>query len=365
MLWELICHHTYKWDGRPVDISRYDNPAEVTNRQFVADGIAPGSGALRFVNRAAIVHVDSRGPAWNPLVAIKVELTAKMTDPTSGRQILIEADNSFGVFVDDEKVFAYFFGKSIYPGTTTDGLNTEQDGLAFPGYRLPYGKWTTLTFVHDGFSQMRLFADGVPVTVTRSVLSAIPPVGPQGVCIGNGINGGAIFAGDIDDVKIWRQDPYENLRQFLARPMDKATRECLERFSASLDAALAKHPDCALKLDADFSALIGRLVRSIVSKGPESRQRFFEVQGEFDRLWRAGKINGPEIRKLFADWIAWLRLVGISIEADAAVQAFQNSDCLKLLLGEIEGLDCDPRHLALLKLIGDVLGEPPANPAAT
>jgi hypothetical protein len=101
-MWELICHHTYKWGGRPVDISRYDNPAVATNRVFVADGIAPGSGALRFVNRAASVRVDSHGPAWDPLGAIKVELTAKMTDPSSGRQMLIEADNSFGVFVDDD-----------------------------------------------------------------------------------------------------------------------------------------------------------------------------------------------------------------------------------------------------------------------
>src|SRR5215208_7742037 len=184
-MWELICHHTYKWGGRPVDISRYDNSAEISGRFFLKDGIAPGSGAWRFVTPTSHVRVFP-GRAWNPLVAIKVELTVRKTEPSTNSQTLIEGDNSFGVFVNAQKLFGYFFGKSIYPGMNSDGLNTYQDGIDFPGYRIPFGKWVVLTFVHDGFSQMRLYADGIPVTVPRAVLAGIPPVGPKGISIGNG-----------------------------------------------------------------------------------------------------------------------------------------------------------------------------------
>jgi hypothetical protein len=362
-MWELICHHTYKWAGRPVDISRYDNPAEASGGIFLADGVAKGSGALRFFSPNAHVRVYP-GVAWNPLGAIKVELTVRLTEPSTNSQTLIEGDSSFGVFVSEEKLFGYFVGKSIYPGMNSDGLNTYQDGVAFPGYRVPYGKWVVLTFVHDGFSQMRLYADGVPVTVARSVLAGVPPVGPAGISIGNGLNGGAPFGGDIDEVRVWRVDPYAGIRQFVARPADKATIACWERFSESLDKALAKYPDCAIKLDADFVAILGRLARAILDKGPETQQRFFDFRKEFDRLWRAGRIGGPEMSKLFADWITWMRLVGISIETDPGVQAFQNSTCLKLLLAETGQCTCDPKYNALLKLIAKASSQSSAHPAA-
>jgi len=360
-MWELICHHTYRWAGRPVDISQYNNSADASGATFLADGVAAGSGAWRFFRPQGRVHILS-GPAFNPLVAIQVELTVRLTEPSTGSQTIIEADNSFGVFVRDQKLFGYFVGKSIYPGATSDGLNTYQDGMEFPGYRVPYGKWAVITFLHDGVSQMRLFVDGVPVTVARSVLAAVPPVGPKGISVGNDLGGGAPFGGDIDEVKIWRVDPATGLRQFLGRPADQATIECWERFSATLEAALEKYPDCAIKLDVDFTAILDRLTRAILGKGPETRQRFLDMQREFERLWRAGRIDGPEMKKLFADWIAWLHLVGISIETDPGLLAFQNSTCLKLLLGEIGQFDCDPKYMALSHLIAKALGHTSAHP---
>src|SRR5476651_89301 len=88
-MWELICHHTYKWAVRPVDISRYDNPAEASGAIFLADGVAKGSGALRFFSPNAHVRVYP-GVAWNPLGAIKVELTVRLTEPSTNSQTLIE-----------------------------------------------------------------------------------------------------------------------------------------------------------------------------------------------------------------------------------------------------------------------------------
>jgi hypothetical protein len=195
-------------------------------------------------------------------------------------------------------------------------------------------------------------------------LAGVPPVGPAGISIGNGLNGGAPFGGDIDEVRVWRVDPYAGIRQFVARPADKATIECWKRCSESLKKALADHPDCAIKLDTDFTAILDRLARAILEKGPETQQRFFDVQKEFDRLWRAGRISGPEMSKLLADWISWLTLVGISIETDPGVQAFQNSTCLKLLLAETGKFNCDPKYNAFLKLIAKESSRASAHPAA-
>src|SRR5688572_3771892 len=130
-MWELICHHTYKWQGRPIDLSRYNNPADTQGGIFSPDGVVAASGAWRFVKAHAHVHVPV-GPAWSQLGAIKVELTVRLTDPAAQAQTLIEADNAFGLFVKGEVLFGYFIGKSIYPGMTSDGLNTYQDGMEFP-----------------------------------------------------------------------------------------------------------------------------------------------------------------------------------------------------------------------------------------
>ena len=73
-------------------------------------------------------------------------------------------------------------------------------------------------------------------------------------------------------------------------------------------------------------------MRSIVAKGPETRERFIRTSQEYRHLWRAGKLDSPEMAKLFAEWCAWLQLVGISVEDDPALQDLLRSDCLKKFL---------------------------------
>jgi concanavalin A-like lectin/glucanase superfamily protein len=357
-MWELICHHTYKWNGRPVDLSFYDNLADA-NAPFLADGIAPGSGALRFVQHGNRVRVAS-GPAWNPLVALRLEITARLTEPSQARQTLIEGDKSFGLFVSGQALFFYFYGKSIIPGGTSDSVNTYKDGLAFPGYRLPFGKWVTIAAVHTGFDEMRLYVDGEPVTFARSALSAIGPVGPKGVTIGNGLDGGTIFGGDIDEAKVWRRDPNAWRATFLDRPQSPAEIECWERFFRAWREALAAHPDCAKRLASGFSGALDDLRRAIAAKGPETRERFAKVCKEFADLWRSGRIDGPEMKTLLADWCAWLRLVGLSPESDPRFAALFGSSCWTEIVSCLPGLDCDPRLMALVRLAGTACGGKPA-----
>ncbi len=358
-MWELICHHTYKWHGVATDLSVYDSHGQtqgLTAADFRQDGAAAGSGAWQF-------HPNSRvfiptNPGWGPLVGLRVECTARLTSVASHRQMLIHAHKAFKVYAMDRYLFAAFRGRpAAYPDSEWDIAGTYKNGVQVPGYRLPVNKWVRLLFVHDGLTQMSLFVDGEAVTSPHGVLSGIPGVGTKGICIGNSVeDGDQPFPGEIDEVKVWRLDPNRIRKQFLDRPVDKATADCWARHVQSLHDAFRRHPDCAKKLTAEIRDAMDRWLRAVVSQGPETRERFDDVRERYAALWREGKIDGPEMRKLLADWCAWLRLVGIDPCGDDEFQAFKRSECWKLIQRELKGLDCDPQVLALMRLFAEGCG---------
>ena len=359
-MWELICHHTYKWHGLATDLSLYESHGSVKGASFLADGAAPGSGALRF-GSSDHIHMEP-GRAWNRLVGLRVECTARINTVTPHRQTFIEADSSFGVQTADRRLFAWFRAQpSTHPGATTEVLATYHAGVGLPPYRLPLNKWFQILFVHDGLTHMQFSVDGAAVTPPRAVLSGIPGVKPKGIRIGNGLAGNEAFEGDIDDIKIWRLDPNEARRQFVGRPMDPATADCWTRFVESLRDAFAKYPDCAEKLRTQMIAAVDRLRRAIVTEGPETRQRFEEAGAHYANLWREGRIDGPEMRKLVIDWCTWLRLVGIPLD-DPAFRDVMESQCWKLIRAEIASIDCDPRAIAFLRLLAEGCGHPLEHP---
>jgi hypothetical protein len=93
-------------------------------------------------------------------------------------------------------------------------------------------------------------------------------------------------------------------KQFLDRPLDAATADCWARHVQSLRDAFRKHPDCAKKLTSEIRAAMDRWLHAIVSQGPETRQRFDDVRDRYAALWRQGKLDGPEMRKLIGAWCA-------------------------------------------------------------
>ena len=56
-MWELICHHTYKWRGLAVDLSPHRSNGVVDRAVFQADGAATGSGALSFTGPHALMRI--------------------------------------------------------------------------------------------------------------------------------------------------------------------------------------------------------------------------------------------------------------------------------------------------------------------
>lgn len=358
-MWELVCHHSYKWQGVATDLSLYNSHGVVQGlaaNDFQPDGATPGSGAWRFRSNSRIAVPPN--PGWRPLVGVRVECIARLPALASHRLMLIEAHKSFRVYTEGRYLFGAFRGNpAVYPQSDWDIVSTYKDGLQFPGYRLPLNKWVHLLFEHDGLTQTRLSVDGTAVTWPRGVLSGVPGVGPKGICIGNSVgDGDARFPGDIDEIKVWRLDPRRHRNQFLDRPLDKDTADCWARHVQSLRAAFARYPDCARTLTADIRGAMDRWLRAIVSQGPETRQRFDDVRHEYATLWREGKLDGPEMRKLLRDWCAWLRLVGIDPNGDEQARSIKQSECWKLVQKELAGVDCDPQAVALIGLFEQECG---------
>jgi hypothetical protein len=350
---ELICHHTYK--GLPVDLSDYDSHGQAFDTEFLADGAEPGSGAVRFTLPQSRILVPT-SPASKSLGGIKVEVTLRRPLPLTEFQndvvTLVAGHNSFLFFLAGSELRARFEGprSQLLEGNVL--LPTDSGGISSPRGSVLLGKdWTTLGFLHDGIDTMELYADGQLIARRTDLLANVARVGPLGISIGNDPGGNCFLGGEIDEVKIWRLDPSIMDRQFFERPVDKAVAKCWERFFHSLAKALKRYPDCGRHLDGTLITMIYEIRRAIMAYGPETRARYIKTCEQYLQLWRAGKLDSPEMAKLFADWCAWLRLVGFSCKDDPAVKNLLQSDCLKKVLAEVKPLDCDPQFLSLIRLI--------------
>jgi len=358
---ELICHHTYAgWDGFAVDLSDHDShgiPEAAIG--FLTDGATAGSGSMRAVQQQSRLRVDTASPAWGRLGGIRVEALVRRGPPMSHVQTVVSGHKSFSLFFMGGVLFASFHcpGKSTYPMQDGDMISPYEHGSGIPVADVPQNQWVKVGFVHDGFDGMELFVDGARIARRSGLLATIPPIGPLGVSVGNAPDqDNQYLNGDIDELKIWRRDPYHMEREFFARPTDNAVDDCWQRLFRELARALDRHPDCRVLLSAQLGDTIDRLKRAIVGKGPETRARFFRTSDKYFELWSSGRLDHPDMARLFADWCAWLRLVGISIADDAGARALLQSDCLRRVLAEIKPIDCDPQIEALIKTIQGACG---------
>ncbi len=335
-MWELICHHTYRWDGLPIDLSHYDCHGDSNSAGFLPDGTAIGSGAVRFTgpqNRIWIrldrAQDERKRRAWRPLVGIRVEAMVRVHAPSSAAYLpqelswpgtIVAGDDAFSFTVRGTLLLATFRGKSTQPLQTTDWIDSYSDALSQP-YNLPIGQWVSVGFLHDGLDTMELLVNGQVIARRRGLLASVPGVGSGGVSIGNSADNQPNYLnGDIDEIKVWRLDPRGMGNEFLSRPIDDATADCWEQFLRKLREILDRHPECARLFRTSLTTILERLRWAIVGKGPETRARFAKTGKEYARLWRAGKLDSPEMGQLLADWCTWQRLVGISIEDDPEFQ---------------------------------------------
>jgi hypothetical protein len=97
---ELILQQRYRVSGIPVDISPFRNHGTAFNTLGVA-GPASDHDVVQFPHPTSQVKIGlGTMGAWSPLVALKIEVVARV-DPQAGRTLtLVEGDGSyrFGIF---------------------------------------------------------------------------------------------------------------------------------------------------------------------------------------------------------------------------------------------------------------------------
>lgn len=387
-LWELICHHNYK--GVPGVI--FDRSAlgashgrawGLDDSDFLANGVAPDSGCVSFLKGEGYINVPRYHAAWNSLAGVRTEATLKLEDATGYEVIL--SSNAFrfffrkahpyegrvilcSVFHTAPNAWRHYdtylnstmttftgvdYGNSAAPGQVP-GLR-ESPVVSYP-FPIPLGRWITVGFLYDGFNTVEIYVNGEKAADAHYAFTPLHPMDYQGLNIGAGSAGHSPFSGQIDEVKIWRLNPRRFTEDFFSRPMDGKTAECWKRFQRQIEEAFRRHPDCAEHLIPLFKKLLDSLLLDVIGKGPETKARLESAAHQYNTLWRAGKISGPEMRKVFADLITWFRLAGMDPAENPWLQRLISSECFTQILSELMPPDCDKQAVKLLESIVASLG---------
>lgn len=357
-LWELICHHTYHGiPGVVVDLSpsgaSHGRASGLSDGDFLADGLATGSGAVRFYKQDGRVRVPAETSPWQSIIGVKAEVTLRR-QPSLG--FIIDCD-AFQFHIRGNTLDTPVAWFSSYP-TQYSEISSAFDPVGPQPYRVPDGQWVTLGFMHDGFGTMELSADGQVVARRTGAYAPVNAPGGAGLSIGNALRtGGAFCNGEIDDVKIWRLNPRRFDDEFYSRPMDNETADCWMRLRREIAEAFRRHPNCAEQIGSALEDAVDSVIRQALAKGPETQSRLRRAAKEYNRLWRAGKVDSPEMADVFIDLIGWLRLAGVALEGNRALAALGDSECLKTILAELTPPDCDREVIALLRAVAETLGE--------
>jgi hypothetical protein len=348
-MWELICHHTYKLPGLPVDLSDYDSNGQIeglTDNDFVSDGAMPGSGAVSFPRSGSRIRIPT-GKAWQPLLGIAVEVLARVSSLDS--QTLIAGHGSFSLVTGNQLLGAWIDGDPT-------GVSSFDDPPDLQKHLVPIGQWVRFRLVRDGLGTSQLFFDDQLVAQRTFLNGGIRSVGPLGVSIGNEALGNNNFGhGEIDEVKIWRLDPLEMGRQFLSRPLDEATANCWTEFFRRIKDVLAEKPECYERLSHDLPAEVDRLRRAIAAQGPGALTSYAQFCDKYDQLWRAGQLDSSEMADLLTAWCNWLQKMGIKPSTESGLPDLINS-CLADVLTDSGLLDCDPQVAAFIQLFAKAYG---------
>lgn len=357
-LWELICHHSYRGiPGVVVDLSprgaSHGQVFGLDDGDFLADGAAPGSGSVRFYKQDGRIRVPTEATPWQSIVGIKGEVTLRR-QPSLG--FIIDSD-AFQFHLRGNTLDMPVAWFSSHPAQYAE-ISTVFDSVGPTSYRVPAGQWVTLGFMHDGFGTMELYADGQVVARRSGVYGPVKAPGGAGLSIGNTLRSGGLSCnGEIDELKIWRLNPRRIEDEFYARPMDRETAECWRRFRREIKEAFQRHPDCAKQLGSLVKSAVDSLIRQANAQGPETQSRVLRAAKEYNRLWRDGKVDSPEMADVFLDLIGWLRIAGVAPEDNAALVALKSSPCWQLILDELTPFDCDRQFMTLLRTVTDNLGD--------
>jgi hypothetical protein len=352
--WELILHHTYAgtpgvaYDSSPRHGSHGRLQGGLNASAFVADGASPGSGAVNFLSNNGFhayetIVVSPITDSWQPLEGLLCEIVCmfkpQVIYPAGGGNLLSSDLFNF-------RVAHYKF----------EGLPTElvawvelQPEPAHPAWTMvvpetanPPGvsigaadadEWVTVGFLYDGLSTVQISVNGA--VVHESVMT-LPRMGtPRQVRIG------PIF-GLIDDVKIWRLNPQRLTNNFLDRPIDSATANCVLGWLEEIRQVLVGDPQCARRLLSLLDDVLRAGLSELLVGDDATRQVFLAAAQAYQQAWSEGRFD--DVAAIVTDLTQ--RFSGAFTDNDFVNQLLDDP-CANKILSAIPPLTCDPQLSAL------------------
>lgn len=341
-IWELILHHDYRarpgiiFDESPGQGS-HGSVERIPDGAFLVDGARPGSGAIRFGPFHRIVVAPRRG--WDRLGGVRAEALIRLDD-----------EGSAGGFIVDGFTFNFQVSRTSII-VVLRNASTERH------YRSPHieltDSWHTAGFVFDGFATIAFTLDGA-VVGTTDINPREPILGTTEVHIGNEVRDDHAFHGLIDEVRVWRLNPFRVNDEFNDRPMDPHLEQCWRdwgsRFRDALAALAKANPEC---LDRIFG-LIGRATQTglgdALVSSPESRGVLLDASERYRRYWTSGDLDGvgDALSRLISD----LNQTGWDARDNTALQELLVDPCWQDLLSRLSPIDCDPQYTDMIQRLG-------------
>jgi hypothetical protein len=283
---------------------------------------------------------------WVPLIALRIEIVAKITDPFAARTMtLIEGAGAFRFGIGEKALEAGFSAPPAVKDTYVRSDSTYSPDGSF--HEVPPNRWVTLGFEHDGYSKMRLLIDG-QVIGERVVSAAVPPVQGAGVSIGNTIGGGTpLVGGVIDEVAVWRLYPKGIKREFLCRPYDEPTAQCWAAIFRAAREWGEAHPAELVAVLSALSAHSRAAIRALFLLPEADQTEIRAILHDYEHLWCEGRIDGPEMGAVLARWLAAMRHHGLDTGAGAELQDLRRRLSID---DKVLSLECDPVARRFLQL---------------
>jgi hypothetical protein len=142
-MWQLICHHTYKYKGCAIDLSPFHNDGTRTapdDPAYSINGESPGSGTLRFETQTGRVTV-ARNDLWANLGAVKVQSLVRVDSGRHALRTLVFADDSFAFSIDAD---GYLYAAVFQPGGTLQCRSNASNAPDGRERLVPTERWTEL-----------------------------------------------------------------------------------------------------------------------------------------------------------------------------------------------------------------------------
>ena len=184
---------SYHFNSTGKDDSDFKNSANTGTSTFTTDRFGYGNSAVSLDGTTS--EVTANNAAYLNSAATTVSMWVKVNNlPANGEAFLL----SNGGWQERLKISLPAHGKPVFTTNHANGISDMDSG---DGNDLKPGKWTLLTFIHDG-TKDRIYFNGALVASKDVVGDLNATTKPLGIGY-NVIDGGNWFDGSMDDVEIY------------------------------------------------------------------------------------------------------------------------------------------------------------------